>query len=88
MITIDWSTFSKNIKKYRKSQKLTQEDLANKLGISRSTLSYYEHGNIEPNIFVLITLSKLMNCSIDSLIGLSKKEKSKILLSLMKVITN
>ena len=75
MITIDWSTFSKNIKKYRKSQKLTQEDLANKLGISRSTLSYYEHGNIEPNIFVLITLSKLMNCSIDSLIGLSKKRK-------------
>lgn len=72
---MDWSTFSKNIKKYRKSQKLTQEDLANKLGISRSTLSYYEHGNIEPNIFVLITLSKLMNCSIDSLIGLSKKRK-------------
>lgn len=74
MITIDWSKFSENLKEYRKKQKLTQEDLAKKIGVARSTLSYYEHGSIEPNIFVLITLSKLMNCSIDSLIGLSNEK--------------
>ena len=48
--------------------------MAKKLGIARSTLSYYEHGSIEPNIFVLISLSKLMNCSLDNLIGLNKEK--------------
>lgn len=56
------------IKYFRKSNNIKQSDLSNKLGISRTALSYYESGKYEPNIFTLLKLSKVMNCSINYLI--------------------
>lgn len=66
---MDWTILGNKIKNFRKSNKLTQQELADKLEISRSTLSYYELGKIEPNIYTLIKLSQIMNCSLDYLIN-------------------
>lgn len=63
---------SENIKAYRKKMNLKQSELAKQLGISRQVLSSYETGKSEPNLAFLIELSKLMNCSIDSLLGLDE----------------
>ena len=57
--------FPENLKKLRKINKLSQLDLAEKLGVTRQSISYYENGNVEPSI---IQLSSLFNCSIDSLL--------------------
>lgn len=63
------STFSKNLFNLRKSFNLKQDFLAQKIGISRSVLSYYESGKSEPTLSILIKLSDFFNISIDKLIS-------------------
>ena len=63
------STFSKNLFNLRKSFNLKQDFLAQKIGISRSVLSYYESGKSEPTLSILIKLSDFINISIDKLIS-------------------
>ena len=60
--------FPENLKKLMKINKLSQLDLAEKLGVTRQSISYYENGNVEPSINFIIQLSSLFNCSIDSLL--------------------
>ena len=67
---MSWINLGKKIKEYRKLNNITQQELANKLGISRSTLSYYENGEVEPNIYTLLKLSEIMNCSMDYLFSI------------------
>lgn len=66
---MDWTILGNKIKNFRKSNKITQQELANKLEISRSTLSYYELGKIDPNIYTLIKLADIMDCSLDYLVN-------------------
>ena len=69
---MDWTVFANNLKKYRKENKLTQDDLAKRLNVSRSAISYYEKGTVEPSIYFLINLANEMNCSIDNLFGFNR----------------
>ena len=71
MIEIELHNLALNIKEFRKKNKLSQAELAEKLGVARTTIGYYERAEVEPNIYTLIQLSKLMNRSIDSLLGLN-----------------
>lgn len=54
--------------KLRKSKKLTQQQLANKLQITRSSLSQYEIGKRQPDYETLKKISDFFNVSIDYLI--------------------
>ncbi|MBU5677883.1 helix-turn-helix domain-containing protein [Alkaliphilus sp. MSJ-5] len=56
-----------NIKALRIQSNLTQEDLALKLNISRSTVSMWETGESLPRSSKLQELAKILNCSIDEL---------------------
>lgn len=61
---------AKNIKKYRKKLKLTQEGLAKKVDISYSTLIKLESGVIaDPRMETLKKLANALNASIDDLVG-------------------
>ena len=62
---------------FREDNDMTQAELAKKLNISRATLSYYENAKTEPPIYTLIKMSEVLNCSIDSLLGLEKNSNSK-----------
>lgn len=62
------NNFAENLKKYRCKNNLTQAELASKMGVSRATLSYYERGTSEPDLYNLISLSQIFNLSIDQLI--------------------
>lgn len=59
---------SENIVKFRKSNDLSQEQLAKKLNISRQSVSKWENGETLPSIDNLIALSGLLNISLDELI--------------------
>ncbi len=59
---------SQNIKFLRKKFKLTQDELAKKLNISRQVISYYENGTREPDLNIMINISKIFNCSLDLLL--------------------
>jgi transcriptional regulator with XRE-family HTH domain len=57
------------LQKLRKENNLSQEALAEKLGISRQTVSEWECGDITPDLKNLMALSQLYGISVDELIG-------------------
>ncbi len=57
-----------NIKQLREVKKLSQEQLAEKLDITRSRLGAYEEDRNEPPIAILIRLSDFFHISVDALI--------------------
>ena len=54
----------------RKNRSFTQQYVADYLKIDRSNYSKYELGKLEPNIYMLIALSKLYEVSVDYILGL------------------
>ena len=63
------SDFSKNLKTLRENLNLKQDFLSQKLGISRSVLSYYESGKSEPTLSMLLKISDFFNIPIDELVS-------------------
>jgi len=53
----------------RKRDKMSQFELAEKLGLSQQTVSKYERGLIEPDIDRLITMARIFDVSVDYLLG-------------------
>jgi len=61
-------TLGDNIRKARKKMGLTQEELADKLYVSRQTISSWENDKSYPDIHSLLMISDLFGVSLDSLI--------------------
>lgn len=59
----------KKITDLRKNNKLSQEDLAEKLGVTRQTISKLELGQTYPSINQAKELSKIFNISLDELVN-------------------
>lgn len=57
----------------RKNAKLTQKELADKLGTTASTISKYEQGQLEPNLDIIEKMADLFGVSIDFLLGYKEK---------------
>lgn len=74
--------FGEKIQKLRNQNKWTQEQLAEKLYVSRTTVSKWESGKGYPNIDSLKDIAKLFNKTIDELlsseeiIDIAKKENT------------
>ena len=62
---------SKRIYELRISFNWTQVQLAQKLGVTKQTVSNWENDNIQPSIDMLVKLSKIFNVSTDYLLGLT-----------------
>lgn len=62
---------SDNIKNYRKKSNMSQDELAEKLGVSRQSISLWETGQTQPTIDNIIALVKIFNISSDMLLGSS-----------------
>lgn len=60
--------FSNQLKKYRKEHQFSQEALAEKIYVSRQTISNWENDKTYPDIQHLITLSLLFNVTVDELL--------------------
>lgn len=61
--------FSKRIERLREKEKITQKDLAVKLGIARTTYSGYENGAREPDLETLKKIADYFEVSTDFLVG-------------------
>lgn len=61
--------FSANVRALREDAKLTQKELADRLGTTQRKVSYWESGKIEPDLASLWQLADLFSISIDELIG-------------------
>ena len=58
----------KQIKKYRKEMELSQDELAEKIFVSRQTISNWENNKNYPDVKSLLLLSSLFSVSLDILI--------------------
>lgn len=70
-------TIGNRISKYRKEKGMTQEDLANKLGVSSQAVSKWENDASCPDIGLLPQLCSLLGISADELLS-GKKEEVKL----------
>lgn len=64
--------FGKKLRKARKSKRLTQQELADKVGTNRVNVTRWETGRTEPNFETLIKLVDLLDVSLDWLFGRDK----------------
>ena len=58
----------KQIKKYRQESQLSQEELANRVYVSRQTISNWENDKSYPDVTSLVLLSEIFQISLDKLI--------------------
>ncbi|MEW6079066.1 MAG: helix-turn-helix transcriptional regulator [Thermodesulfobacteriota bacterium] len=61
--------FGKNLAHLRKSSGLTQQQLADKIGVSRRVIAYYEGETKYPPAHLIAPLSKALNITTDELLG-------------------
>jgi transcriptional regulator with XRE-family HTH domain len=66
--------FSDNLKKIRKEHNLSQEELAEELGVSRQAISKWESGSAYPEMDKIIALCDKFNLNIDDLLHKNIKE--------------
>ena len=60
--------FSKVLKKQRKELRITQQDLADKLFVTRQTVSRWENDVSYPNLDTVVDISNILNLSLDDLL--------------------
>ena len=58
-----------SLKRFRKNYKLSQEEMAKDMGVSRTMYQAYEGGKSAPSIVFLTNLADVHNVSLDYLIG-------------------
>lgn len=63
------ATFSERIKELRKSRHFSQRELAEKLGMSKSSIAMYESGKRKPDFVALETIADYFNVDMDYLTG-------------------
>lgn len=63
-------TFVENLKKLRKEKKLSQKEVADAIGVARSTYTQYELGDSQPAYEILKKLAEFFDVSVDYLLGI------------------
>ena len=65
--------FGCKLKELRTGQKMTQQQLADRIGVAKSVVSYYESGDRYPSYDVLIRIAHVFHISTDYLLDFEKE---------------
>ena len=65
--------FNESLSKYRKSAGISQEKLADMLGVSRQAVSKWETGETQPEMANLMAICRILNITPNELLGYEKK---------------
>lgn len=68
-------SFGERLKKYRLQNGLTQEVLAERIGVKKSTIAGYERGNREPDVAKIKSLAQALGTTADELLGISLQDE-------------
>ena len=63
------TSFSDKLKELRKKNKLTQQELADKVGTNRVNITKWETGRTEPTLENVVKLSQILDTTTDELLG-------------------
>lgn len=61
-----------NVNNLRINKKLTQEELANKLGVTRQTIIAIEKGNYTPSVLLALKIAKFFNKKVEDIFVIKK----------------
>ena len=77
--------FAENLQNLRKKKNMTQDELAEKLQVSRQAVSKWESGSGYPETEKIISICEIFNCSMDELIkekiSLDEKDNYDLIMS-------
>ncbi len=76
---------SERIKKYREENHITQQELADKLYVTKQAISKWENDKSLPDVSLYPTIASLLNITVDELMG-NETNKSKLALRKIVVI--
>jgi transcriptional regulator with XRE-family HTH domain len=68
--------FSKNLRELRARRDLTQEVLAEKIGVSRQMIARYESGENYPEMDKAILIAQVLDCKLDDLVNSKEPVKT------------
>lgn len=57
------------IREYRKRKNITQEEMANRLGVTAPAVNKWENGNSQPDIMLLAPIARLLDITLDTLLS-------------------
>ncbi|HDY90701.1 helix-turn-helix transcriptional regulator [Pseudoalteromonas sp. AS84] len=63
-----------NIAKYRKEARLSQQELADAINVSRKTISTVETNRFTPSVIIALKIAKHFNTSVESLFVLDEND--------------
>ena len=61
------------IREYRKNKGITQEEMANRLGVTAPAVNKWENGNSQPDIMLLAPIARLLNITLDTLLSFEEE---------------
>lgn len=61
------------VQMFRKQKKMTQEALANKVGVSRKTIVSLEKGNYTPSLLLALQIAEVLETDIHTIFYLEKE---------------
>ena len=76
---ISYYEIGQRVRKYRKACRLSQEELAEKVGISTTHMSHIETGNTKLSLQVLVDLSAALEISTDTLLSDAPSESKEMI---------
>ena len=65
-------TFGEKLKNLRNGQKMTQQQLAERIGVAKSVVSYYESGDRYPSYDVLVRIARIFHRTTDYLLDIER----------------
>lgn len=68
--------FGERLKELRQNAGLTQKQLADKIWVTKATISYYEQSERNPSPEILVKLATAFHVSTDYLLGINDKQLS------------
>jgi len=61
-----------NVQEFRTKKKLTQEDFANAIGVTRQTIIAIEKGNYTPSVFLALKIAHYFNSTVEKLFTIER----------------
>ena len=62
-----------NLKEYRKAKKISQQELAQLVGVRRETIVHLENNRYNPSLEMALKIAEIFDCHVEELFQLKKE---------------
>lgn len=83
VVSSELMLFSERLAQARKNRKVSQEELASRLGVHAPIIGRYERGEVKPSVEVAARIAQALGVSLDFLTGLTDRELDSEVIGLM-----